>query len=73
MKYRNLGNLKVSAVGYGCMGLSHGYGLTPEKDRAIRLTHLSRAARFSIRQKDTASVKTRNSWEKPSEALGIRS
>lgn len=37
MKYRNLGNLKVSAVGYGCMGLSHGYGLTPEKDGAIRL------------------------------------
>lgn len=29
--------LEVSAVGYGCMGLSHGYGAVPEHDAAIRL------------------------------------
>ena len=39
MKKRFLGKsgLEVSAVGYGCMGLSHGYGATPEHDEAIRL------------------------------------
>lgn len=37
MKYRNLRNLEVSAIGYGCMGLSHGYGKVPEHGEAIRL------------------------------------
>lgn len=39
MKTRFLGksSLEVSAVGYGCMGLSHGYGAVPEHDEAIRL------------------------------------
>ena len=39
MKKRFLGKsgLEVSAVGYGCMGLSHGYGEVPEHDEAIRL------------------------------------
>ena len=30
MKTRKLSNLEVSAVGYGCMGLSMGYGSVPE-------------------------------------------
>lgn len=37
MKTRKIGTIEVSAVGYGCMGLSHGYGVTPCKDEAIRL------------------------------------
>lgn len=39
MKKRKIGaaGLEVSAVGYGCMGLSHGYGATPDKKEAIRL------------------------------------
>lgn len=39
MKKRKIGaaRLEVSAVGYGCMGLSHGYGETPDKNEAIRL------------------------------------
>lgn len=39
MKKRKIGaaGLEVSAVGYGCMGLSHGYGETPKKDEAIAL------------------------------------
>ncbi len=37
MKTRKLGNLTVSAIGYGCMGLSHGYGELPPKEESIRL------------------------------------
>lgn len=37
MKYRNLRDLKVSAIGYGCMGMSHGYGAAPERQESIRL------------------------------------
>lgn len=37
MEYRKLRNLEVSAIGYGCMGLSHGYGKTPKHGEAIRL------------------------------------
>jgi aryl-alcohol dehydrogenase-like predicted oxidoreductase len=37
MKIRKLRNLKVSAVGYACMGLSHGYGSVPEHIESIRL------------------------------------
>jgi aryl-alcohol dehydrogenase-like predicted oxidoreductase len=39
MKTRKLRNLEVSAIGYGCMGLSHGYGNTPERAESIRLIH----------------------------------
>lgn len=42
MKYRTLGNdLTVSAVGLGCMGLSHAYGAPTEKNQAIRLIQQS--------------------------------
>lgn len=37
MKTRFLRNLEVSAIGYGCMGLSHGYGAVPERGESIRL------------------------------------
>lgn len=37
MRTRKLGNIEVSAVGYGCMGLSHGYGQTPDKETATKL------------------------------------
>jgi aryl-alcohol dehydrogenase-like predicted oxidoreductase len=35
MKKRALGNLEVSALGFGCMGLSYGYGPAIEKQQAI--------------------------------------
>lgn len=37
MKTRKLRTIEVSAVGYGAMGLSHGYGPVPEKKEALRL------------------------------------
>lgn len=41
MKKRILGKgkyaLEVSALGYGCMGLSHGYGAIPTEEESIRL------------------------------------
>jgi len=39
MKKRKIGaaSLEVSAIGYGCMGLSHGYGTTPERSEAVAL------------------------------------
>jgi aryl-alcohol dehydrogenase-like predicted oxidoreductase len=37
MKTRKLNGLTVSAIGYGCMGLSQGYIPTPDKAAAIRL------------------------------------
>ena len=37
MKTRKLRDLEVSAVGYGCMGLSMGYGSIPERSESIRL------------------------------------
>ena len=35
MKTRNCGNLKVSEIGMGCMGFSHGYGQIPSEDYSI--------------------------------------
>src|SRR5277367_4757020 len=35
MKKRKLGNLDVSALGFGCMGLSYAYGPATEKQQAI--------------------------------------
>lgn len=39
MKNRTIGSskLEVSAVGLGCMGFSHGYGATPERQESINL------------------------------------
>lgn len=54
MKKRFLGknNIEVSAIGYGCMGLSHGYGEAPEHNEAIRL--IRKAYELGCRFFDTA-------------------
>jgi len=35
MIFRNIRQFKLSAVGYGAMGLSHGYGTFPEHKESI--------------------------------------
>lgn len=37
MKYRKLGELEVSAIGLGCMGMSHGYGNPADKGEMVKL------------------------------------
>ena len=37
MKKRKLGDLEVSALGYGCMGLSYGYGPATDRAEGIKL------------------------------------
>src|SRR5919202_5169839 len=56
MKKRTLGKsgLEVSALGLGCMGLSHGYGPATEKQAAIRL--IRTAFEKGITFFDTAEV-----------------
>ena len=39
MKYRNLGSLKVSALGLGCMGMTGVYGAPVDRSDMIRLIH----------------------------------
>ena len=53
MKTRRLGNLSVSAVGLGCMGMSHAYGGQDEAD-AIRTLH--HAVDLGVTFFDTAEV-----------------
>lgn len=55
MKERILGNgLKVSAVGLGCMGFSHAYGVPTEKKEAVRL--IQKAADMGYTFFDTVEV-----------------
>jgi len=54
MKTRKLGNLEVSALGFGCMGLSWAYGPAPEEADAIAV--LRRAVDLGVTFFDTAEV-----------------
>lgn len=62
MKKRFLGksNIEVSAVGYGCMGLSHGYGEVPKHEEAIRLIRKAYelGCTFTIRRRGMEQVIT---------------
>lgn len=51
---RKLRDLEVSAIGYGAMGLSHGYGAIPSHDESIRL--LQEAYKDGYTLFDTAEV-----------------
>ncbi len=56
MEKRKLGNggLEVSAIGLGCMGMSHGYGKPADKKEMINLIH--KAVDMGITFFDTAEV-----------------
>jgi aryl-alcohol dehydrogenase-like predicted oxidoreductase len=56
MKKRTLGNsgLQVSAIGYGCMGLSGVYGAAGDRQEAIRLIHA--AVERDVTMFDTAEA-----------------
>lgn len=41
MKKRAYGNLNVSEIGMGCMGLSHGYGKIPSEEYSIEAIQLA--------------------------------
>lgn len=54
MQKRKLGKLEVSALGLGCMGMSHGYG--PAKDKAEMISVLRSAVEKGVTLFDTAEV-----------------
>lgn len=54
MKYRKLGDLTVSAVSLGCMGMSHAYGAASTKDEAEQL--IAAAVDHGVTMFDTAEV-----------------
>jgi aryl-alcohol dehydrogenase-like predicted oxidoreductase len=69
MQKRKLGksNLKVSALGYGAMGLSHGYGPATEKQQAIEL--IRAAVERGVTFFDTAQIYGAENEEFVGEAL----
>ncbi|OWT63668.1 aldo/keto reductase [Candidimonas nitroreducens] len=54
MQMRNLGNLEVSAVGLGCMGISFSYGEALPKDEGVKL--IRAAVKRGVTFFDTAEV-----------------
>ena len=54
MQNRKLGNLEVSAIGLGCMGMSWSYGLPKDKQEMISLLHA--AVERGVTFFDTAEV-----------------
>src|SRR6476619_6100460 len=56
MQKRKLGRsgLEVSAIGLGCMGMSHGYG--PPADRTQMIALLRKAVELGVTFFDTAEV-----------------
>ena len=54
MQKRKLGDLEVSAIGLGCMGLSHGYANQPDRGEAIRV--LRDAVERGVTFFDTAEI-----------------
>ena len=55
MRYKTLGkDLKVSAVGFGCMGMSHAYGTPLERKEAVQL--IQQAVEMGYTFFDTAEV-----------------
>jgi aryl-alcohol dehydrogenase-like predicted oxidoreductase len=54
MQKRTLGNLEVSALGLGCMGMTHAYGKAPDRQAMVKL--LRDAVERGVTFFDTAEV-----------------
>ncbi len=54
MQYRKLRDLEVSAIGLGCMGMSHGYGPSADKNEMVKL--IRHAYDLGVTFFDTAEV-----------------
>jgi aryl-alcohol dehydrogenase-like predicted oxidoreductase len=67
MQKRKLGSLEVSAMGLGCMGLSHGYGPATDRQQAVQL--IRAAAEQGVTFFDTAQNYGRENEEIVGEAL----
>lgn len=52
MQMRRLGTLEVSAIGLGCMGMSHSYG--PPRDKQEMISLLRKAVDLGVTLFDTA-------------------
>ena len=72
MKTRILGkDLEVSAIGLGCMGMSHAYGPAADKKEMtdLLLKAVEEGYTFLIQQRFTERLKIpmimKNFWEKP--------
>jgi aryl-alcohol dehydrogenase-like predicted oxidoreductase len=56
MQKRRLGNLEVSAVGLGCMGMSFAYGTPEERDDGESIATIHRAMELGVTFFDTAEA-----------------
>jgi aryl-alcohol dehydrogenase-like predicted oxidoreductase len=56
MQKRRLGNLEVSAVGLGCMGMSFAYGTPEERDDGESIATIHRAIELGVTFFDTAEA-----------------
>jgi aryl-alcohol dehydrogenase-like predicted oxidoreductase len=56
MQKRKLGQLEVSAIGLGCMGMSFAYGVADERDESESIATIHRAIELGVNFFDTAEV-----------------
>src|SRR5436190_1617682 len=59
MQMRTLGknNLEVSALGLGCMGLSHGYGPAADKSAAVSLIREGKVRHFGLSEPGVQTIR----------------
>ena len=67
MQQRRLGDLEVSALGLGCMGMSFAYGPAGDRQEMISLIRsaLERGVTFFDTARRTGRSSTRSWWARP--------